>query len=246
MPALSPSRRPTRARPLLLLRRDVPCEVWYEPAGGGYRWRQSASEVQLQLLALPPAITRAAQLRVSIEPYELRVAHASSGAVYLRGSLARGVVPADSTWTLERGGAGGETGSVLLLALAKMNLELYDRSVGVAGMHVLGVGRRRTGAMHAAAVAGRTSRLRAGGRACLKTIRATSRTTTRQRTIATCLRPSLLRRPRPLRPTTCAGSWSASGRRSASGCRACCGGASVIVPCACSSCGCWLGREGLR
>lgn len=70
------------------------------------------------LTSLPPGVT-AKMLRVTIQPYQVEVRHRVTGEVYLEGDLERGVVPEDSCWVMEEEG--------LLLLLAKMNLELYER-----------------------------------------------------------------------------------------------------------------------
>lgn len=62
-------------------------------------------------------------LSVSLQPHQIRVAHARTGEVYLEGRLWRGIVPQESVWML--GGGTGEDG--LLMLLRKMNLELLCR-----------------------------------------------------------------------------------------------------------------------
>ncbi|GBF98648.1 hypothetical protein Rsub_11642 [Raphidocelis subcapitata] len=96
--------------------------VWFEPADGSCRWRQSASEVEVQCLRVPPGLPASA-LSVQIAPFSLRVANAASGEVYLDGRLHRGVAPRGSGWA--HGGGEGEEGCVV--TLAKMNLELFER-----------------------------------------------------------------------------------------------------------------------
>ena len=129
--------------------------VWFQPADGSCRWRQTASEVEVVALRVPPGLP-AARLAVDIAPYALRAADAATGEVFLQGALARGVVPASSFWTLgegddgdiggvdgsygdgesgggggsSNGGGGGSSGRrrrLLTITLAKMNLELYER-----------------------------------------------------------------------------------------------------------------------
>jgi hypothetical protein len=75
--------------------------------------------VKVLLTSLPPGVT-AKMLRVTIQPYQVEVRHRVTGEVYLEGDLERGVVPEDSCWVMEEEG-------LLLLLLAKMNLELYER-----------------------------------------------------------------------------------------------------------------------
>eukprot|EP00879_Flechtneria_rotunda_P021872 GHRR01023067.1.p1 GENE.GHRR01023067.1~~GHRR01023067.1.p1 ORF type:complete len:293 (+),score=96.18 GHRR01023067.1:832-1710(+) len=80
--------------------RECPTDaVWYESLDHSYRWRQTAGEVQLQLLNMPDTVTSAKQLNVAIEPYNIRVLDRCTGEVYLDAELARGLVPEDSTWT---------------------------------------------------------------------------------------------------------------------------------------------------
>lgn len=91
-------------------------EAWAQPADGSLRWRQSAAEVVVRLLApLPPGCTSAG-LAVSIAHRSLRVATAAGG-VLLQGRLERAVVPDESVWTLA-------PGEGLVLTLAKANVEL--------------------------------------------------------------------------------------------------------------------------
>jgi hypothetical protein len=83
--------------------RELPssdAEAWYEAADGLYRWRQTASTVLLQLHVLPDDVYTSKQLRVSIEPYTLRVEERGSGELLFEADLARGILPGDSTWTL--------------------------------------------------------------------------------------------------------------------------------------------------
>lgn len=76
--------------------------MWYQAADLPIRWRQTASEVHLQLLNIPPHVNSARQLTVTLEPYSIRVAHKTTGEVYLAGEFARGVVPEESTWTFSK------------------------------------------------------------------------------------------------------------------------------------------------
>ena len=46
-------------------------EVWAEVSDGSCRWRQTASEVTLQCLRVPPH-TRAKQLQVTLDPYFIK------------------------------------------------------------------------------------------------------------------------------------------------------------------------------
>jgi len=96
--------------------------VWYEHADGSCRWRQSASEVELMVLRVPPALP-SIQLAVVIAPYALRVTNRVTGCVYLQEELERGVVAGECVWTY--GGGVGEEGCVM--TLTKMNLELFER-----------------------------------------------------------------------------------------------------------------------
>ncbi|KIY96893.1 hypothetical protein MNEG_11071 [Monoraphidium neglectum] len=96
--------------------------VWFEPAEGGCRWRQTASEVEIICTRVPPQLP-AARLEVTFEPYRLRVTDRVTREVYLEGALERGVVTSECVWTH----AGGEGEDGCLLTLAKMNLELFER-----------------------------------------------------------------------------------------------------------------------
>lgn len=98
-------------------------EVWFEVADGAARWRQTAGSVIVQLHVLPPHVTRARQLAVSLEPRAMRVwerapersqqdadggSAASSivqgfrepGLLLFEAPLARAIVPEESTWEL--------------------------------------------------------------------------------------------------------------------------------------------------
>lgn len=57
---------------------------------------------------------------MTLQPYLVRVARASTGEVYLEGRLERGIAPHESLWVHGKGA--GEDGFLLLLR--KMNLEL--------------------------------------------------------------------------------------------------------------------------
>lgn len=98
---------------------ERPDEVWAGLSDGSCRWRQSASEVAIIALRVPP-LARKADLDVSIDMRRVRVASRRDGSVYLEGELERGVIPEESVWAL--GGGDGEDGFVL--HLKKMNLEL--------------------------------------------------------------------------------------------------------------------------
>ncbi|KAL0049465.1 hypothetical protein WJX82_003033 [Trebouxia sp. C0006] len=97
-------------------------EVWAEVGDGSCRWRQTASEVTLLCLGVPPH-TPAKQLQVTLDPYFIKVVDKVSGGVYLEGHLERGIVPEESVW--EHGGGVGENGC--LLYLHKMNLQLLRK-----------------------------------------------------------------------------------------------------------------------
>ncbi|DBA65944.1 TPA: hypothetical protein ACH3X2_002968 [Trebouxia sp. C0005] len=97
-------------------------EVWAEVGDGSCRWRQTASEVTLLCLGVPPH-TPAKQLQVNLDPYFIKVVNKVSGGVYLEGHLEQGIVPEESVW--EHGGGVGENGC--LLYLHKMNLQLLRK-----------------------------------------------------------------------------------------------------------------------
>ncbi|DBA90606.1 TPA: hypothetical protein ACH3X1_003839 [Trebouxia sp. C0004] len=97
-------------------------EVWAEVGDGSCRWTQTASEVTLLCLGVPPH-TPAKQLQVTLDPYFIKVVDKVSDEVYLEGHLERGIVPEESVW--EHGGGVGENGC--LLYLHKMNLQLLRK-----------------------------------------------------------------------------------------------------------------------
>jgi hypothetical protein len=108
--------------------------VWFEHADGTARWRQSAAEVEVLCLRVPPALPPG-RLAAEIGPYSLHVTDRVTGDVYLSGDLARGVVPGASSWVY--GGGADEDGCVV--TLVKMNLELFERWVN-PGVPALGLG----------------------------------------------------------------------------------------------------------
>lgn len=99
--------------------KERPEEVWVELKDGSCRWRQSASEVAIIALHVPRNACKQ-ELDVMVDLHRLRVACKVTGAVYLDGTLERGIVPDESVWAL--GGGYGEDGFVFYLK--KMNLEL--------------------------------------------------------------------------------------------------------------------------
>ena len=105
--------------------RERPEEVWAEMMDGSCRWRQSASEVAVIALRVPPGL-RQRDLDVTIDLHSIRVSARSDGAVFLAGELERGVVPSESVWA--HTGGTGEDGFVFYLK--KMNLELLAQNGG--------------------------------------------------------------------------------------------------------------------
>jgi hypothetical protein len=99
--------------------KERPEQVWAELRDGSCRWRQSAGEVAIIALRVPPD-ARKHQLEVSIDLHHIRVACKDTGRVYLAGELERGIVPDESVWA--HGGGAGDDGFVFFLR--KMNLEL--------------------------------------------------------------------------------------------------------------------------
>lgn len=83
--------------------RDLPSEsdaIWYQCSDLPIRWRQTASEIQIQLLNIPNSVTSAKELKVIFEPYNITVSNTVTKEIYLEGELARGVIPEDCTWIL--------------------------------------------------------------------------------------------------------------------------------------------------
>lgn len=105
--------------------RERPEEVWAEMMDGSCRWRQSASEVAVIALRVPPGL-RKRDLEVVIDLHSIRVSARSDGVVFLEGELERGIVPSESVW-VHTGGT-GEDGFVFYLK--KMNLELLATNGG--------------------------------------------------------------------------------------------------------------------
>eukprot|EP00775_Hariotina_reticulata_P004755 gene4755-5005_t len=103
VPLERPSKHPFALARVIHDSRELPQQqVWYQSADGSHRWRQTTSEVLIQLLALSEDIVSARQLTVELQPYEVKVTHRSTGEDLLLGHLCRGIIPEDSTWTLER------------------------------------------------------------------------------------------------------------------------------------------------
>lgn len=97
--------------------RDRPShETWAELVDGTCRWRQSASEVRVRVLRVPPS-ARGGELDVSIGMRSLRVALRAGGGVLLHGELERACIPDESVWSID--GADG-----LVITLRKLNVEL--------------------------------------------------------------------------------------------------------------------------
>lgn len=95
---------------------EKPTETWVEPEDGSCRWRQTASEVEVRALRVPPD-AQAREITVQIERRRVHVA--ARGEVVLDGRLEGPIVPRESTWEKpEREEA--------ILHLAKMNLELLE------------------------------------------------------------------------------------------------------------------------
>ena len=99
--------------------KERPEQVWAELRDGSCRWRQSAGEVAIIALFVPPD-ARKHQLEVVIDLHHIQVACKDTGRVYLAGELERGIVPDESVWA--HGGGAGDDGFVFYLR--KMNLEL--------------------------------------------------------------------------------------------------------------------------
>jgi len=99
--------------------RERPEETWAELADGSCRWRQSASEVAVIAMRVPPSL-RPRHLAVSIGMRRIVVSNKLDGTIYLEGALERGIVPDDCAWA--HGSGSGDDGCVLYLR--KMNLEL--------------------------------------------------------------------------------------------------------------------------
>ena len=99
--------------------KERPELVWAQLRDGSCRWRQSAGEVAIIALSVPPG-ARKHQLDVCIDLHHIRVACKDTGRVYLAGELERGIVPDESVWA--HGGGVGDDGFVFYLR--KMNLEL--------------------------------------------------------------------------------------------------------------------------
>ena len=103
--------------------RERPEEVWAELMDGSCRWRQSASEVAVIALRVPPGM-RKRDLEVTIAQKRIRVAARCDGVVFLDGELERAIIAPESVWA-HTGGV-GEEGFVFYLK--KMNLELLAKS----------------------------------------------------------------------------------------------------------------------
>ena len=97
-------------------------ETWVELADGSCRWRQSASEIKIIALRVPPDVSLKL-VEVQFHPYELRVTNKLSGEAYLAGRLHRGIVPNDCFWTH----LGGEGEDGFLISMTKMNLEVLQK-----------------------------------------------------------------------------------------------------------------------
>jgi hypothetical protein len=135
--------------------RELPsaeAEVWCEAADAAYRWRQTAGTVLLQLYALPDHITAAKQLKITIEPFMLRVQEhikfsGSDVVLLFEAQLARGVVPEDSTWVFVRpaassmkrpaAGNSGSSGPVASAALVPAADGVISALTGCQGCHIL-------------------------------------------------------------------------------------------------------------
>ena len=60
--------------------KEKPEEVWAELADGSCRWRQTGSEIKAICLKVPEDVA-AKELDVSLQPFNIRVAHKHSGEV---------------------------------------------------------------------------------------------------------------------------------------------------------------------
>lgn len=101
---------------------EKPEEVWVELADGSCRWRQTAGEIRILALKVPPDLS-ARNLHVEFAPYHVFVRNKVTNETYLEGQLHRGVIPEDCFWT--HCGGVGEDGCCL--TLRKMNLEVLSK-----------------------------------------------------------------------------------------------------------------------
>jgi tetratricopeptide (TPR) repeat protein len=122
---------------------EKPEEVWVELADGSCRWRQTAGEIKIIALKVPPNLPPR-ELKVDISPYHLKIYRQisekkkTSGRkqekgilneegegkeIFLQGRLHRGIIPEDCFWTH----CGGDGDDGCCITLQKMNLEVLQK-----------------------------------------------------------------------------------------------------------------------
>jgi len=101
--------------------KDKGRDVWVEMMDHSCRWTQTASEITVQALKVPPGSSKQ-ELNILIDTRYIKIAAADGSHIYLEGELAKSVIPEESAWVH----LGGHNEEGFVLYLKKMNLELFS------------------------------------------------------------------------------------------------------------------------